>query len=115
MDGSTYYAHSHGKNRFTFYDAAMREMKKPSNGFWTNFARGLGTGLAAYGSAMQQAAAYRAQQAQAYQAYTPQPYEPQPYTRQQSYSQNSTITEQPRMGTTTTTDSLGNTYTTNKG
>ena len=113
LNGSTYYARSRGKNKFTFYDASMRELKRPGNGFWANFARGLSTGLASYGNAMQQAAAYRAQQAQTYQAYTSQVYTPPSYAPQPSYSYNSTTMGQPRMSTTTTTDSRGNTYMTN--
>jgi hypothetical protein len=111
LNGNTYYARSRGQKKFTFYDASMRELKRPSNGFWANFATGMSAGLAGYGNAMQQAAAYRAQQVQTYQAYTPQTYAPRPYVPQPSYT--STTMGQPRMSTTTATDSLDNAYMTN--
>jgi hypothetical protein len=105
MNGETYYARARGKNKFTFYDANMRELKKPrQDGFWASFARGMATGLAAYGNAMQQAAAYRTQQTQGYAA-VPRSYIP--------YSYTSTTMAAPAINTTTTTDSLGSSYITN--
>jgi hypothetical protein len=105
MNGCTYYAHSRGKNKFTFYDANMRQLNQPNqSGFWASFARGLAAGMAASGNAMQQAAAYRARQAQAY-AMVPEPSVP--------YSYNSTTMGMSGLTTTTTTDSLGNSYITN--
>jgi hypothetical protein len=103
VSGSTYYARARGKNKFTFYDVNMREVKPAKQeGFWAAFGTGMAAGVAGYGNAMQQAAAYRAQQAR---AYAPQAYAP--------YSYNSTTMGMPALRTTNTTDSLGNSYMTN--
>jgi hypothetical protein len=104
-NGSTYYAHARDKNRFVLFDANLQELKPPKgNGFWTKFARSAAIGLAAYGNSLQRAAAYQAQQSQAYRTAQPS-YTPPSY--------NASTATQSGFAMTHTTDSAGNSYTTN--
>jgi hypothetical protein len=63
-DGQVYFARLDGKNRVKLYDANLKELRPPKKeGFWTQLARGLAAGMAAYGQALQ------AQQAAAQASY----------------------------------------------
>jgi hypothetical protein len=121
-DGQTYFARLDGKKKVKLYDANLNELRPPKKeGFWTQFARGLAVGMAAYGQALQEQQAQQQAAAQnsygyagtsAYQGY--QPYRRSPSISPPiSYDQTTTsISPSSSLGFSNTYTSTGQSYTT---
>jgi hypothetical protein len=115
-EGQTYFARFDGKKKVKLYDANLKEIRLPKKeGFWTQFARGFATGMAAYGQALQ---AQQAQQAAAQRTYgfansnAYPAYQPYGQTSLPSTSYQQTTSGSPSLSFSNTYTSTGQSYST---
>lgn len=114
-DGQTYFARIDNKKKVKLYDSNLKELRPPKKeGFWTQFARGLAIGLAAYGQALQAQQAAAAQSSYGYGSSVYQGY--QTYGRNsnvpaRTYSQT-TVSPSSSLSFSNTTTSSGESYST---
>jgi hypothetical protein len=115
-EGQTYFARFDRKKKVKLYDANLKEIRLPKKeGFWTQFARGFATGMAAYGQALQ---AQQAQQAAAQRTYgyansnAYPAYQPYGQTSLPSTSYQQTTSVSPSLSFSNTYTSTGQSYST---